>query len=107
MDKIIDVTSKTEFDSIVKNSNLPVLVDCWATWCAPCRMQAPILNSLVEEFGENVNVIKVNVDENEDIANELQIRSIPTLILYVNGEIKEKLIGLTNKNELINLIKKY
>ena len=70
-------------------------------------MQAPILNSLVEEFGENVNVIKVNVDENEDIANELQIRSIPTLILYVNGEIKEKLIGLTNKNELINLIKKY
>lgn len=108
MEGIIEVSGKEEFVNEV-NSDTPVIVDFWAVWCNPCRMQAPILNDLKKDLGDKVKVIKVNIDEekNEPLAIELGIVSIPTLAIYKNGELKEKLIGLTTGSELKEVLEKY
>lgn len=106
MSEIIDVIGKNEFENEIK-SDVPVIVDFWATWCNPCRLQAPILHEFKEEMGDRIKVVKVDVDQNEDIAYALRISSIPTLYLYKNGEIVEKSIGLTSKAQLSEMVIKY
>lgn len=89
-----------EFDEVIKE--YLVLVDFYATWCGPCRMLSPILDEVLEET--NITLLKVDVDKNEMIAKRYGIMSIPTMILFKNGEIVEKRVGMTSKDELIKWI---
>lgn len=100
----IIITSEN-FDSEVLNSPLPVLVDFWAAWCGPCRMLAPSVAKLSEEYEGKVRVGKVNVDEQMALAQEFGVSSIPTLILFDKGEIKKQSIGLISYEELEALVK--
>ena len=89
------------FKEIIE-SEKPTLVDFYADWCGPCRMLKPILEEIEEEYGDKVNIVKINVDEYQELSAEYQIRSIPTLILFTKGEQKWKESGLKSKDELIN-----
>lgn len=84
-----------------------VVVDFFATWCGPCRMMGPILENAKEELGDSVSIFKVDVDENENLARQHGIMSIPTLFVFVDGEIKEKHVGLWMQDDLIETIQKY
>lgn len=84
-----------------------VVVDFFATWCGPCRMLAPILEDVQEELKDQAQIFKVDVDENEKLARSFGIMSIPTIIVFVNGEMKDKRVGWMMKDELLALVKKY
>jgi thioredoxin 1 len=88
------------FDKTIKESNKLVLVDFWAPWCGPCRVIAPKLEKLSEELEDKVLIAKVNVDENSEIASNFQIRNIPSLLYFKNGEMVFKSIGLSNEDEI-------
>ena len=90
------------FDQALRDSNVPVLVDFWATWCAPCRMIAPVLEEIAEEQAEAVRIVKVDVDNNPELSNRFGIRNIPTLLFFKGGELKDQVIGLTSKADLIS-----
>ena len=92
------------FEEII-NQDKPVLVDFFATWCGPCKMQAPILDEVKERLGNQVAIIKIDVDQNQQTASKYQIRSIPTLIIFKNGEIKWRQSGVFQANELERLLK--
>ena len=95
--------SSENFEEEVLNSEKPVLVDFFADWCGPCKMMAPIVEELATELDGKAKVGKLNVDENSDIAVEYNVMSIPTLIVFKNGKEEKRLVGLRNKEELINL----
>lgn len=94
---------KGNFDAII-NENRPVIVDFHAVWCGPCKTQAPILKQLVDELGDRVKVIKIDVDQNQQLASRYQIQSVPTLMIFKNGEIKHKQAGVHSKAQLMSLI---
>lgn len=89
------------FDTEVLNSDKPVLVDFFATWCGPCKMMAPVVESLAKEYDGKVKVGKLDVDENEDIAARYGVMTIPTIILFKNGQILNKTVGVQSKNILV------
>ena len=97
---VYHVESKQQFEELIAKPQL--LVDFYADWCMPCKMQAPILEELSEEGYE---VAKVNVDELSELAVRYSVRSIPMMILFVNGEAREQVVGLTSKEELLELMK--
>ncbi|XQS17069.1 thioredoxin [Citrobacter telavivensis] len=99
-------TSST-FANDVLNSELPTLVDFWAAWCAPCRMVAPILEDIAEQNKKTLNVVKVNIDENPEIANQYGIRSIPTFKVFVNGSIDMEFSGAMPKAQFENALSNY
>ena len=99
---LIEIENKTEFEEKVLNAEGRVLVDFFATWCGPCKMQLPIIDALVEE-NENINVAKVDIDKNRDIAMEYNIMSVPTLALFENGKIVKEVLGLHSKDDLLSL----
>ncbi|MFC1497304.1 thioredoxin [Verrucomicrobiota bacterium] len=86
--------------SEVLDSGIPVLVDFWAEWCGPCRAIAPILDELSKEMADKIKIAKVNVDENQKLAGEFGIRSIPTLLIISGGVVKEQMVGAMNKTSL-------
>lgn len=100
---IINVSDDT-FESDVLSSELPVLVDFWAEWCGPCKMIAPVLKEIAAEFEGKLKVAKLNIDENEATAPKFGIRSIPTLILFRNGNAEATKIGAMSKSELTAFI---
>lgn len=95
------------FDAEVLKSDKPVLVDFWAAWCAPCHMVAPALEAIADEYVARVKVGKLNVDENQSVTSRYQIRGIPTLLLFKNGEVQEQYIGVTSKDIIAKLLERY
>lgn len=95
----VHVTEST-FDAEVAQAELPVLVDFWADWCAPCRMLAPIVDNLASEYAGRLKVAKVDVDENRQLATDYEIRSIPTLGLFRNGKLVDRFVGYMPGTEL-------
>ncbi len=98
------VLTTENFEQEVLKSSLPVVVDFWATWCGPCQMLAPVLEEVAEELDGKVKVGKVNVDDQAVLAMEYKISSIPTLLLFENGEIKKKSLGYLTKDQLLDFI---
>lgn len=94
-----ELTSEN-FDNEIAEGSAPVIVDFWATWCGPCRAQAPILEQLQTELGNNVKICKVNVDENPDLCKRFGIMSIPSLIFFRDGNQVDKVVGLKSIDEL-------
>lgn len=92
--------NEKNWESEVTNSTAPVLVDFWAEWCGPCRMIAPVLAELAGELSGKIKIGKVNVDENQMLAEKYHIRSIPTLLVIKNGAVQEQLVGAMRKDEL-------
>ncbi len=96
---------KADFNEKVLQSDKPVLIDFWATWCGPCQMQGPIVEELSEELTD-VLVGKVNVDEEPDLAERYSVMSIPTLLVFKNGEVVQKAVGVQSKENLLDMLGK-
>ena len=96
---VIELTDAT-FDKTVHNSDVPVLVDFWAPWCGPCKMIGPIVEEIAEEYADKAKVCKLNTDDARDSAMEFGISAIPTLILFKDGQVQKKWVGLTSKKDL-------
>ena len=92
--------SSSNFDAEVKKAPLPVLVDFWAEWCGPCRAIAPMLDELAAANEGKLKIAKVNVDENQELAGEYNVRAIPTLLLFKDGAVKEQMVGAPNRRDL-------
>jgi len=99
MSKPINVTNETFQLSVLENT-LPVIVDFWAEWCPPCKMIAPFLEEIAEEYDGKIVICEVNVDDNQSHAQKYGIRSIPTLLFFKDGEVKDQVIGALPKNQL-------
>ena len=100
--KPIEITSENFTEEVV-NSPVPVLIDLWAPWCGPCRMMAPVIDEIAET-AEGFKVGKVNIDEHLDIAASLKVRSIPTLVVFKNGAVVSKAIGVQTKEQVLALL---
>ena len=100
MSEAIKHITDDSFDSDVVKSTKPVLLDFWAEWCGPCKMIAPILEEVAKEYGDKIQIAKINVDENQEIPAKFGIRGIPTLILFKNGEIAAQKVGALAKSQL-------
>ena len=94
----------TSFKSEVTDSPIPVLVDFWAPWCGPCKMIAPVLEEIAQEYDGKAKIVKINIDDNQDTPAQFGVRSIPTLILFKNGNEVEKIIGAQSKDKLKAMI---
>jgi len=103
MAKPVHVTDST-FDAEVLKSDLPVLTDFWAEWCGPCKMIAPILEQIAEEYEGRIKIAKIDVDQNNQMAMQFRVQSIPTLVLFRNGQPVERLVGAMPKGQLLSRV---
>ena len=94
---------KASFDSII-NDNRPVIIDFHALWCRPCKTQSPILKQVADELGERVKIIKIDVDQNPVLASRYHIQSVPTLMIFKNGEVKHQQAGVHTKQQIMSII---
>jgi len=93
--------NQSNFESEVLKSNQLVLVDFWAEWCGPCKMLAPVLDEIAKEYGDRIKVAKVNVDDNPTLAEHYGIQSIPALLYFANGEVRNQTIGVVSKKKIV------
>jgi thioredoxin len=103
----IETLTDATFDEQVKSSDVPVLVDFWAEWCGPCKMISPVLEEIAEEQAGKIKIGKLNIDDNLDVTRRYDVMSIPTLILFKDGEIQKKIIGAKPKGALLEEISAY
>lgn len=96
----------TSFSKLI-NSPKPVLVDFFAEWCGPCKMMAPILKQAKDELGDSATIIKIDIDKNQELAQQFQVMSVPTLMLFKNGMMEWKHSGLLHKDELVRTVQQY
>lgn len=101
---VLTITSENYEQEVLK-SEKTVLIDFYADWCGPCRMMSPIIDEIAKELGEQVKVGKVNVDDNQDLAMEYKVMSIPTIVIIKNGEIHKTFVGVRDKNEIKEALK--
>lgn len=106
MSEVTEV-KEADFKEVVLESELPVLVDFWAPWCGPCRMVAPVVEEIAQQYEGKVKVVKLNTDENPQIASQYGIRSIPTLMVFKDGEKKDMVVGAVPKTTLSNTLEKH
>lgn len=92
------------FKEDVLEATLPVLVDFYADWCGPCKMVAPVLQELEAEYGDKIKIVKVNIDKESELAQQYRVVTIPNMILFENGEIRDSFIGYRSKEELVELL---
>ena len=97
--------NKNNFEEEVLKSEKIVLIDFWASWCGPCRMMSTVIDEIAEELGENVKVGKINVDNNQELAIQYDVMSIPTIMIFNKGNIVKTFIGVTDKNEILGYLK--
>ncbi|MBW8000530.1 MAG: thioredoxin [Planctomycetes bacterium] len=102
-DSVSELTDAT-FDDVVHNTETPVLVDFWAPWCGPCKMMSPILEEIAGEYLDKAKICKLNTDDARDSAMEFGISAIPTIILFKDGQVQNKWVGLTSKKDLVSAI---
>lgn len=105
-EEVKQVTDDT-FKQEVEESNIPVLVDFWAPWCGPCRMVAPVVQEIAEQYDGKVKVLKLNTDENPEVASQYGIRSIPTLMIFKGGQKVDMVVGAVPKSTLATTVEKY
>ncbi len=106
MSKVIELTD-ANFDQEVRRSTLPVLVDFWAPWCGPCRKQGPIIDELADEMAGKAKIAKINVDENHAKSAEFHVNTIPSLLVFKNGQLVEQIAGVHQKSQLKAIVEKY
>ena len=106
MSENVQNISDADFEQVVLQSDVPVLVDFWAPWCGPCKMVGPVLEQIAGEYAGKAKVVKVNVDDNKQVAGSLGVQSIPTVVLYKDGEVVEKVIGARPKSDFENMLNK-
>ena len=97
----VEVTD-SNFDTVVLQSDKPVLVDFWAEWCGPCRVIGPLVKEISEEYGDKIVVTKLDVDSNPTVTNKFNIRNIPTVLFFKNGKVVDKVIGAVAKSALVS-----
>jgi thioredoxin 1 len=107
MSEKVKYVTDSSFEQDVLQSDKPMLVDFWAEWCAPCRMLAPTIDAIAEQFGATAGVVKVNVDDNTSTAQRYGIKGIPTLILFSAGKEVERVVGATSKESISRMIEKH
>jgi thioredoxin 1 len=103
----ISTLSDSTFDEEIGSSSTPVLVDFWAEWCGPCKMIAPILEEIADEKGDTIKIAKLNVDDAQDIARRFEVMSIPTMILFKDGQEAKRIIGAKPKQALLDDLEEY
>ena len=99
------ILNEKNFEEEVLNSTKPVLIDFWASWCGPCKMMSPVIDSLAEEMGEKVKVCKINIDEEQNLAVKYNVMSIPTFVVLKDGKEVGRSIGVQDKEEIISMLK--
>jgi len=104
-DKIADITDAS-FETDVLKSTQPVLIDFWATWCAPCRAIAPVVEQLAGEYQGKVKIVKLNIDDNPKVPTQYDVRSIPTLLMFKEGKVVGQVVGAVPKPKIEDLLKK-
>ncbi|MFC2141794.1 thioredoxin [Acidobacteriota bacterium] len=105
-ESLLNVTDENFEDEVI-GSELPVLVDFWAVWCGPCRMVAPFVEQIAEEYKDRLKVAKLNVDENQRVPAKYGIMSIPTLLLFKGGELQETIVGALPKDKIVAAVSKH
>jgi thioredoxin 1 len=107
MSEYVREVNENDFDQIVLKSKTPVLVDFWAEWCAPCRVLAPTVEAIAEQYGDTTRVFKLNVDNSPAVAQRYGVQGIPTLIIFQNGAEKERIVGVASQEKISRTIDRY